>query len=120
MINDYYAAIGLDKLGPYCQAPTYAKVASPAIGNMTALNSEDEAENADVISPPEKTKSKTAIAPVASKSKYIIYVVQPGDTLSSIAKQYDVASIAQLKAVNKISKKHVLKVGAKLKVPVAG
>jgi len=64
-----------------------------------------------------KTKTKAALA-AEPRSKYIIYVVQPGDTLFSIAKRYDVSNIAQLKAVNRISNHHLLRVGAKIKVPV--
>ncbi len=118
MINDYYSYIGLDKLGPNCSAPTYAS-ASVSADNSSETN-EDESENVVTVSTPTKIKSKPAAASVQPKSKYIIYVVQPGDTLSSIAKQYDVASIAKLKAVNKISKGHILRVGSKIKVPVNG
>ncbi len=55
---------------------------------------------------------------VQPQSKYIIYVVQPGDTLTSIAKRYELANVSQLKAVNKITNGHMLKVGAKIRVPV--
>jgi D-alanyl-D-alanine carboxypeptidase len=120
MLNDYYGAIGLDKLGPYCEAPVYAETGISSPDNASEEN-EEGMENTATVSSPVKTKNKpVASLPVQPKSKYIIYVVQPGDTLSSIAKQYDVASIAQLKAVNKISRKHILRVGARLKVPVAG
>ncbi len=117
MINDYYSCIGLDKLGPNGSVPTYASASVSSTDNASETN-EDESENTVTVSTPIKIKSKPAIASVQPKSKYIIYVVQPGDTLSSIAKQYDVASIAKLKAVNKISKGHILRVGSKIKVPV--
>ncbi len=116
MINDYYATIGLDRLGPYCQAPSYAGLATSSSEELSQAN-EDGEENPVIASVP-NTKNKTA--PSSQKPKYIIYIVQPGDTLASIARQYDVASIAKLKAVNRISRKHILRVGAKLKVPVAG
>jgi len=197
MINDYYSSVGMDKLGPYCGAPSYVKTAqssgefayktteskqthivkhgedlnaiayqynctaaelkkwnklrstrvapgkklvivSTIIERVPAAKSgEEDSEGSDQLSsneekvsdeeasteivkskaPAVKTKPATAIA--SAKPKYIIYVVQPGDTLTSIAKRYDLASISQLKAVNKISKAHMLRVGAKIKVPVS-
>ncbi len=116
MINDYYAVIGLDKLGPYCQAPTYVSAEISSTDDQTQTS--DEEEGSTLMADAPKAKKKTSVA-VQQKPKYIIYIVQPGDTLASIARQYDVASVAKLKAVNKISRKHILRVGAKLKVPVA-
>jgi LysM repeat protein len=68
---------------------------------------------------PEQKVRVEPLSTVQPKSKYIIYVVQPGDTLSSIAKRYDVANISQLKAVNRIAKGRHLKAGTKLRVPVS-
>jgi D-alanyl-D-alanine carboxypeptidase len=116
MMNDYYSSIGLDKLGPYCEAPVNVSYTASADNS----SNEEDSENPVKVSAPVKMKSKSAVAVAQLRSKYIIYVVQPGDTLSSIAKQYAVANIAALKAANKISSKHVLRVGTKLKVPVNG
>ncbi len=47
-----------------------------------------------------------------------VYVVQPGDTLSSIARQFDV-SVESLMAANGLSDPNVLSVGQTLIIPVA-
>lgn len=46
----------------------------------------------------------------------VFYVVQPGDTLSAIADDYD-SSVEELRRMNKLSKRSVLRVGLRLKVP---
>ncbi len=46
----------------------------------------------------------------------VFYIVQPGDTLSAIADEYD-SSIAELKRMNKLGKGSMIKVGIKLHVP---
>jgi D-alanyl-D-alanine carboxypeptidase len=198
MINDYYCAIGLDKLGPYCEAPSNLNAANTpsddfvyrtktvkkihvvkhgedlaaiayqfncSVADLKSWNklrsgrvmpgkklaivstitekvpvaksNEEDTEGSSELSSSEenstqnqpaatetkaKAVTKTPVkttAVVQPKSKYIIYVVQPGDTLSSIAKRYDISSVAQLKAVNKIPNGHMLKVGAKIRVPVS-
>jgi LysM repeat protein len=58
-------------------------------------------------------KSKKSDKKVTAKG---IYVVQGGNTLSGIAHKYHI-TISQLRTLNKMSKKDVLKVGQKLKVP---
>ena len=109
--------------------------------NATANNSEEELEgngnlsasdekpivnttpNADPKTKsvvPVKAKSKKKTVPQSQPdSKFVIYIVQPGDTLASIAKRYDGISIAQLKSVNRITNVHNIKAGTKLKVPVS-
>jgi len=47
------------------------------------------------------------------------HVVKPGENLSVIAKKYGV-SIQALRRVNKLSRRSVLKVGSRLKIPVSG
>jgi len=49
-------------------------------------------------------------------TKGIYYLVQPGDTLTSIADEYD-STIFELRKMNKLGKGAVLKVGMKLRVP---
>lgn len=46
----------------------------------------------------------------------VYYVVQPGDSLYSIAQEYD-SSVKELKKMNKIKRGSLLKVGAKILVP---
>src|SRR5207237_7945547 len=67
MINDYYSAIGLDKLGPYCAAPTYTTTASTDV---------DEEESGDVAvtensAAPETKKEEVVVIekPVKAKAK---------------------------------------------------
>lgn len=90
-----------------------------AAGSTSAQNPTDDLKVARKATPVTKQKNKVASAvSVQAKSKYIIHIVQPGDTLTSIARRYDITNIAQLKAVNKISKAHLLRVGSKIRVPV--
>jgi serine-type D-Ala-D-Ala carboxypeptidase (penicillin-binding protein 5/6) len=50
--------------------------------------------------------------------QYVYHVVQPGDTLWSIAQRYDGTSVDDLKRVNKIHNSKSLKPGTKLKIKV--
>ncbi len=74
---------------------------------------------ADATPPVAKTApvAKT-VRPSISKEKYAVYIVQPGDTLTSIAQNYNGVTVRQIKAINRISKNHGLRVGARLRVPV--
>ncbi len=66
-----------------------------------------------------KTKPAAASkSPVSSPNKYVIHVVQPGDTLWSIAQHYQGISVEDLKRVNNISNSKSLKPGTKLKIKV--
>lgn len=56
----------------------------------------------------------------SAASKYIIHLVQPGDTLWNIAKRYDGITVEKLKEVNNFTPYSTLKVGSKLKIPTAG
>lgn len=56
----------------------------------------------------------------SAASKYIIHLVQPGDTLWNIAKRYDGITVELLKEVNNFTPQSTLKVGSKLKIPTAG
>ncbi len=60
---------------------------------------------------------KAATAPATkSEGKTGTYVVQSGDSLSKIAKKYKI-TIAELRKLNGLGDKSVIKVGQKLKVP---
>jgi membrane-bound lytic murein transglycosylase D len=52
-------------------------------------------------------------------SKIVWHVVQPGDTLWSIARRYDGVTVSDLKSINKL-RTNALKPGTKLKVKVSG
>lgn len=71
-----------------------------------------------VIAKVEKREDTEAAVtkPEITTSKGVFYVVQAGDTLSAIADDYD-SSIEELRKMNKLSRKSILKVGMKLKVP---
>lgn len=62
----------------------------------------------------------TLIENNAASTKYIYYMVQPGDTLWNIAQKYQGVTVQQLKDINKLSEGHVLLPGTKLKVQVGG
>jgi len=63
-----------------------------------------------------KHSSSKKSASHASSGKTKIYVVKSGNTLSGIAHKYHI-TMDQLRTMNNMSKKDVLKVGQKLKVP---
>jgi membrane-bound lytic murein transglycosylase D len=71
-----------------------------------------------VVAKVEKTEDAetAATTPEIVTKKGVFYIVQPGDTLSAIADDYD-SSIEELRRMNKMSKASVLKAGMKLKVP---
>ncbi len=70
-----------------------------------------------VISKPKTTKSKSKKTATKSISgKYALYTVQSGNTLSGIASKYGI-SVKELRKMNNMDEKSVLKIGQKLKVP---
>jgi murein DD-endopeptidase MepM/ murein hydrolase activator NlpD len=62
-------------------------------------------------------KFVAATSKEASEKVYIEYSVQPGDSLSHIAKLFD-SDTKSLKTANHIADKHVIKVGQTIKVPL--
>ncbi len=71
-----------------------------------------EVKRPDVIA-----KTKTVLKPVAVPILGNFYIVQPGDSLWSIAEKYKV-SMLSLQKVNNINRKSKLKSGSKLVIPV--
>ncbi|MBX2995786.1 MAG: LysM peptidoglycan-binding domain-containing protein [Bdellovibrionaceae bacterium] len=61
-------------------------------------------------------EEKATTNPEVTKNGVVYYIVQPGDTLSAIADDYD-SSINELRKMNKLGKGGVLKVGMRLRVP---
>lgn len=61
-------------------------------------------------------QDKAAPNPEIIKNGVVYYLVQPGDTLSAIADDYD-STVNELRKMNKLSKGQVLKAGMRLKVP---
>jgi membrane-bound lytic murein transglycosylase D len=60
------------------------------------------------------TKSKSTV----KKGKYVYHIVQKGDTLWDIAKEYDGVTVDQIKKLNNIRNSHRLKPGQKIKIAV--
>ena len=58
------------------------------------------------------TKSKSTV----KHGKYIYHIVQKGDTLWDIAKEYDGVTVEQIKKLNHIRNSHRLKPGQKIKI----
>ena len=71
-----------------------------------------EVKRPDVVA-----KTKTVLKPVAVPILGNFYIVQPGDSLWSIAEKYKV-SMLSLQKVNNINRKSKLKSGSKLVIPV--
>lgn len=59
---------------------------------------------------------KAVSSPEIVADNVVYYVVQAGDNLTNIADQYD-SSVEELRKMNKLSKRALLKVGMRLKVP---
>ena len=110
------------------QAKEVVKVEKPVIKDSAAIASKDSSAKGKVIVISAKTDStyiaKTNVTLInkndAPASKYIYYMVQPGDTLWNIAQKYQGVTVQQLKDMNKLPDGHVLLPGTKLKVQVGG
>ncbi len=79
------------------------------------------------IQVPDRESKKPVVRNVAKKeapansaeivtSQGVLYVVQPGDSLYTIAEEYD-STVSELLKMNKMRRGQVLKIGMKLKVP---
>jgi len=62
---------------------------------------------------PEKSSSSTI-----KNGKYMYHIVQKGDTLWDIAKEYDGVTVEQIKRLNKIRNTHHLQPGQKIRIAV--
>ncbi len=101
-------------------APTSAAEAPTVPSNVTASTPDNSSANPSVagtqasVVTPEETEAVKNTEIVTSKG--VFYVVQPGDTLSEIADDYN-SSVEELRKMNKLSRASKLKAGMKLKVP---
>lgn len=62
------------------------------------------------------TKTKSVASVEAAQEGGRVYIVQSGDSLTTIAKKYSV-SVTELRKLNNIKRGHALKVGVKLRLP---
>jgi membrane-bound lytic murein transglycosylase D len=81
-----------------------ASATQPATGSVTVAEAKPDAD------------AEAANNPEIETDKGVLYVVQPGDTLSSIAEDYD-SSVRELKKMNKLGRGSMIRVGMKLHVP---
>jgi LysM repeat protein len=61
----------------------------------------------------------TQATPVPTPAEPTVYIVQPGDTLSSIARKYDI-SMEDLMRANDIANPDYVQLGQELKIPIGG
>ncbi len=64
-------------------------------------------------------REKASSSPELLTKEGVFYIVQPGDTLSMIADEYD-SSVGELQKINKLTRKSTIRVGMKLRVPKNG
>lgn len=76
---------------------------------------DSEEENSENASP-EKSSVPVMKTPEAISEKKLFYIVQPGDTLWNIAKKHNGLTVEELRRINNLDPKEVLKPGMKLKV----
>lgn len=101
----------------------HSQTLSQPLGSLSSTGTLDTTKPAglEVVPVPERTEVAKVDQEAAKDAevvtaKGVYYIVQPGDTLSSIADDYD-SSIRELQKMNKLRKGSLLRVGMKLKVP---
>lgn len=104
-VNDLKAGRKL-RIGMRIQVPERAQKKAKAV--VVAKKEEKSVRPDD--------QERAASSPEVVKNGVVFYIVQPGDTLSDIADDYD-STIAEIRKMNKLSKRSVLKVGMRLRVP---
>ena len=87
---------------------TKAQPPASVATQLVASKSPAEKQNEDI----EQADKRTELVTKGG----VYYVIQSGDTLSSIAGEYD-SSVMELRKMNKLSKGALLKVGMRLRVP---
>jgi membrane-bound lytic murein transglycosylase D len=94
-------------------------VADTATKNLAQNKVENSttSQNTDSVQAPKETTTVSASAP-KSKTKFVYYTVQRGDTLWNIANRKGV-SVEEIKRLNNIRSSNSLKAGSKIKIAVA-
>jgi len=94
-----------------------AKPGKPASAKRSPPPAKSEATSDRAPSPKAKPASRLISAP-ASQDRPGHHIVEPGDTLGTLARQYDVTA-EELKTANKLQS-DVIRVGQRLTIPAAG
>ena len=89
--------------------------AKPALADNAKITVDSTKTSSDTLKIQNETVEKTENL---SNAKYITYKVVAGDTLTSIVKQFNIESIAQLRQINQMKEEDILRVGQSLKIPV--
>lgn len=93
------------------------KLRVPKDDGLPADLSGDKSTPTSSVAAADQRAPSSAVA--ATGSTVSGHIVKPGENLSVIAKKYGV-SIQALRRVNKLSRRSILKVGSRLKIPVSG
>jgi D-alanyl-D-alanine carboxypeptidase len=104
------------KLKIYASVQEKIYVRNPVVPDAIASDEQEPSE--EQPSAPAVADASREPVPSGEASKYVIYTVQPGDTLFNISKRYEGSTVQQLKKINKINNIRSIKVGTRLKVPV--
>jgi membrane-bound lytic murein transglycosylase D len=105
----------------------WVKVKNPVTQQGNTETAGNTSRESSTATPNEtiKTENTTAVSANSSDSsqgenqtKYIFHLVQRGDTLWSIARRYEGATVDQIRELNKITDNKNLKAGTKIKVMV--
>jgi D-alanyl-D-alanine carboxypeptidase len=102
------------------EAPDSVSFVGPVLEDDSAVASKQiKTVTAKAPKKPVAKKPVVVAKPAPPKVKqYVYHVVQPGDTLWSIAQRYDGISVDDLKRVNRIQNSKSLKPGTRLKIKV--
>jgi len=104
------------KLKIYATVQEKIYVRNPVVPDAIASDEQETAEDPSAVTSVSATAKETP--PAGEASKYVIYTVQPGDTLFNISQRYEGSTVQQLKKINNINNIRSIKVGTRLKVPV--
>jgi LysM repeat protein len=104
--------------GPGAMAPATAPAAAGStLPAKLPLSTAPTSRPGAAVTPGAPAASQATSAPTPAEPT--VYIVQPGDTLSSIARKYDV-SLEDLMRANDIANPDYVQLGQELKVPIGG
>jgi len=104
--------------GPGAMAPATAPLAAGStVQAQLPLSNRPTPLPGAVVTPGAPAANQATSAPTPAEPT--VYIVQPGDTLSSIARKYDV-SLEDLMRANNIANADYVQLGQELKIPIGG